>query len=75
MENIENVEDAGAERVTFIEDFMNAQKEFLGKLPNPEHFMNLIDQLRDLSEEEKEILKKNFDQMPISSRRCLPQGG
>lgn len=48
------------ERISFKDEFAKAQKKILEKAPTPEHFMNLIDQLKDISEEEKEKLKKNL---------------
>lgn len=50
----------GGDRVSFKEEFMKARDGILGKLPTPEQFMNLIDQLKDISEEEKEKLKRNL---------------
>lgn len=41
------------------DEFIKAQKNFLGKMPTPEQFKKIVDQLKDISVEEKEKLK-NF---------------
>lgn len=48
------------ERESFRTEFEKAQKEFMKKAPTPEDFMKIIDQLKTLSEEEREKLKKKF---------------
>lgn len=45
---------------SFKDEFLKAQKNILGKFPTPEHLKNLINQLKDLTEEEKEKLMKNI---------------
>lgn len=58
---VDNVADAvGKDSVTFKEEFMKAQQKILGKFPTPESFASLIDSLKDMTEEQKEKLKKNL---------------
>lgn len=45
---------------SFKDEFLKAQKNILGKFPTPEHLKQLIDKLKDLTEEDKENLMKNI---------------
>lgn len=56
---VDKLAEAG-DKISFKEEFAKAQKKILEKLPTPEHFRNLIEQLKDLTEEEKEKLIKNI---------------
>ena len=57
------------ERNSFKEEFMNAQKEFLKKVPKPEDFLKMIDQIKGMTEEERESLKKNFAERAFNSNK------
>jgi len=50
----------GKEGLKFGDEFERAQQKFLGAMPTPEHFMNLIDSMKDISSEEKQKLKDNI---------------
>lgn len=58
-----------ADPASFKDEFMRAQKKFMEKLPTPEHFMQLIDSLKDITEEEKEKLKKNFAERAMNAEK------
>lgn len=45
---------------SFKDEFLKAQKKMFEKFPTPESFSNLIDSLKDLTEEQKEKLKQNL---------------
>lgn len=62
-------ETANDERVSFKEEFAKAQKRFMENMPTPEHFMDLIDQLKDITEEEKEKLKKNIADRSLNAQK------
>jgi len=54
------LKDSIGDSASLREEFKKAQENMMNKLPTPEHFMNMIDQLKDMSDEEKEKLKKNL---------------
>lgn len=69
---VDNIGDAlkdTADPTAFKDEFMRAQKKFMEKLPTPEHFMQLIDSLKDITEEEKEKLKKNFAERAMNTEK------
>lgn len=68
---VDNIGDALKDTAdtSFKDEFMRAQKKFMEKLPTPEHFMQLIDSLKDITEEEKEKLKKNFAERAMNAEK------
>jgi hypothetical protein len=58
---VDNVAEAvGKDSVNFKEEFAKAQQKMFGKFPTPESFASLIDSLKDMTEEQKEKLKRNL---------------
>lgn len=55
------------ERDSLKEEFLKAQKDFLKKAPTPEDFLKIIDSLKDMSEEDREKLKRNFAERAFNS--------
>lgn len=45
---------------SFDDEFLKAQKNLFGKLPSPENFKHFIEQLKDMSEEDRQKLLQNF---------------
>ena len=55
------------ERVTFKEEFNKVRDTVLGKLPSPEEFFKLVERMKDMTDEEKENLKKNIAERAMNA--------
>ena len=68
MEKIIN-EVGGGEGSKFNEEFLKAQKKIMDKFPSLDHLKEIIDSLKDITEEEKEKLKKNLGERAFNAEK------
>lgn len=54
---------------SFKDEFAKAQQKFLEKFPTHEHLIDLIDQLKDITDEEKEKLKQNIASRAMNAEK------
>lgn len=55
------------EKPNFKEDNLKVDNDLSGKFPSREVLLNIIDKLKDLTEKEKENLKKGFDRRAMNA--------
>lgn len=63
------INEVGGEGSKFNEEFLKAQKKIMDKFPSLDHLKEIIDSLKDITEEEKEKLKKNLGERAFNAEK------